>query len=73
MNDVQLMRALQLRKSAFYQHLKLGHLSRFSILNPIGRARWSGKRVTAYLSGGAPIGSRRTSFPAARAAEQALA
>lgn len=51
MTDAELMVVLRARPSTFYRQKKRGDLARFALPNPIGRARWSGERVQAWLRG----------------------
>jgi hypothetical protein len=48
-----LMRALGLNKAGFYKFHAQGRFDRFLLPNAIGKKRFSGRLVQAYLDGGA--------------------
>lgn len=49
LTDAQLMSIVQLQKSAYYAARAAGKFDRFLLTDPVGDARYSGVKVSAWL------------------------
>lgn len=50
LTDRQLMSIMQVRKSSFYAAKAHGKFQRFALTDPVGDAKWSGPKVSAWLN-----------------------